>query len=127
MGGGGVRVQNLNKTVRDLQRLGLEVDDLKDAFSTIAAEGADKVESYTPVGDSGNLAGTVRGNRAKSKAVVRAGTAAVPYAGPINYGWPAHNIAAAEYMQSGDQDMQPIAVLRLEAEIEQQIRKRDLR
>lgn len=124
---GGVRIEGLNKKVRDLQALGLEVDDLKDAFSTIADEAAEVVTSYVPVGETGALADTVRGNRAKSKAVVRAGKAAVPYAGPINYGWPARGIEAAEYMQKGDQEMQPVAVRRLEEEIEHQIRKRDLR
>jgi hypothetical protein len=124
--GGGVQVEGLSRKVRDLQRLGLEVDDLKDAFSSIASEGAERVESYTPVGETGNLASTVRGNRAKSKAVVRAGNAATPYAGPINYGWPSRGIEAAEYMQKGDQEMQPIAVQRLEQEIEHQIRRRGL-
>lgn len=126
MAGGGVRVEGLNKKIRDLQALGVEVDDLKDAFSTIATEAAEAVASYAPVGETGALAASIRGNRAKSKAVVRAGKAAVPYAGPINYGWPSRGIEAAEYMQKGDQEMQPVAVRRLEEEIEQQIRKRGL-
>jgi hypothetical protein len=127
MPAGGVRIEGLNKKVRDLQELGLEVEDLKDAFSTIADEAAEVVTSYAPVGETGALAASIRGNRAKSKAVVRAGKAAVPYAGPINYGWLERNIEPAEYMQKGDQQMQPIAVRRLEEEIEQQARKRGLK
>lgn len=123
----GVRVENLSKTVRQLKDLGLDVNDLKDAFSQIATEAVDAILKYTPRGKTGKLAGSVRGNRAQAKAVVRAGKAAVPYAGPVNYGWPARNIEAAEYMQKGDQEMQPIAVRRLEQEIETRIRRRGLR
>lgn len=124
--GGGVRVEGLSRVVRDLKALGLDVEDLKDAFSKIAAEATEAVIRYVPV-KSGNLAASVRGNRAQSKAVVRAGKASVPYAGPINYGWSARSIEPALFMQKGDQVMQPIAVRRLEEEIEHAIRKRGLR
>lgn len=127
MAGGGVRVEGLAKKVRQLQALGLDVEDLKDAFADIATEAVDHIIPHVPVGNTGALVDTVRGNRAKSKAVVRAGKAAVQYAGAINYGWPARNIAPTEYMQKGDREMQPIAVRRLEDNIEQQIRKRGLR
>lgn len=120
-----VRVENLNQTVRDLQRLGLEVDDLKDAFSTIAREAADVIESEAPK-RSGRLAGSIRGNRAKSKAVVAAGRSSVPYAGPVNYGWPKRNIPASRYMQVADTRYAPVAVHRLEQEIDRQIRKKGL-
>jgi hypothetical protein len=122
---GGVRVEGLTKVTRALKGLGLDVDDLKDAFATIADEAVERVKRYVPH-RSGRLAGDVRGNRAQSKAVVRAGRASIPYAGPVNYGWPARGIEPAEYMQKGDQEMQPIAVRRLEEEIEHRIRIRGL-
>ena len=125
MAGGGVRVEGLTKVTRALKGLGLDVDDLKEAFATIATEAVDCVKQHVPR-RSGRLAEDVRGNRAQSKAVVRAGRASVPYAGPINYGWPARGIEPAEYMQKGDQEMQPIAVSRLEEEIEHRIRVRGL-
>jgi hypothetical protein len=87
----GVRVEGLNKTIKALQGFGVEVQDLKDVFSSIAKEGARLASSFAPV-KSGRLAGTVRGNKAKNKAVVIAGKAKVPYAGAINYGWPRRNI-----------------------------------
>ena len=126
MPSGGVRVDGLSKVIRQLKAFGLEIDDLKTAFAAIAAEGAAAVAKHAPR-RTGRLASNVRGNRAQSKAVVRAGGAAVPYAGPINYGWRARNIEPAHYMQKGDQEMQPIAVRRLEAEIEKQITKKGLR
>lgn len=121
----GFKVEGLNKLTRDLQALGLDVDDLKDAFSTIAAEGAELAARYAPR-RTGMLAGSVRGNRAKNKAIVSAGRARVPYAGPINYGWPARGIAAAGFMQKADQAMQPKALAQLEIEINRAITRRGL-
>ena len=126
MARGGVRVEGLSKTVRALQGLGLEVDDLKAAFSTIATEAADAITDKVPR-RTGRLAASIRGNKAKSKAVVRAGRAAVPYAGAINYGWPKRGIAPSLYMQRGEQEYTPKAVNRLEEEIESAIRRKGLR
>lgn len=41
---------------------------------------------------SGALYGSIRPSGTLSAASVRAGSASVPYAGPIHYGWPARNI-----------------------------------
>lgn len=122
----GFHVVGLNEVVRDLQKMGVEVDDLKDAFAKIADEAAQTAASFAPR-KSGRLAGDIRGNRAKSKAVVTAGRASVPYAGPINYGWPSRNIAPAGFMQRADQAMQTRALDLLEDEINQKIREKGLR
>ena len=120
-----VRVTGLNRVVRGLQEVGLEVEDLKDAFSEVARMGARTAAALAPK-RSGRLAGDVRGNRAKSKAVVAAGRKSVPYAGAINYGWPRRNIAASHFMQRADKAVAPFALRRLDAEINKQIRKRGL-
>ncbi len=122
----GFRVEGLAAVVRDLQAIGVEVEDLKAAFSTLASEGAQRAAAHVR-SRSGRLAADVRGNRAKSKAVITAGRSAVPYAGPINYGWPARNIAPQQFMQKADAELQPIALRRLEDEINAQIAKRGLR
>lgn len=122
----GYRVQGLSQVVRALQQMGAEVDDLKAAFSKIAERGAEAAAAAAPR-KSGRLASDIRGNRAKSKAVVTAGRASVPYAGPINYGWPSRGIEPAGFMQKADQQMQPIAVQMLEDEINNRIREKDFR
>ncbi len=122
---GGVQVRGLPKVVRGLQAIGLEVEDLKDAFGTSASEAAAVIADEAPK-RTGRLASDVRGNRAKGKAVVRAGRASVPYAGPINYGWPARNIAPDLFMQRGEEKYTPTAVRRLEEEINAAIRRRGL-
>src|SRR5215207_5152 len=123
--GFGFKVEGLAEVVRALLAIGLEVDDLKDAFSAIAAEGA-RVAAGFVHSRSGRLAGTLRGNRAKSKAVVTAGRAAVPYAGPQNYGWSARNIVGQGFMQRTDAAMTPRSVALLENEINQVIRRKGL-
>lgn len=121
----GVRVTGLTSVVRALQRLGISVDDLKDAFSKIAAEGAQRAAHHAPR-KSGRLAGDVRGNRAKSKAVITAGRASVPYAGPIEYGWARRNIEPTLFLQKADEEMQPKALQLLEADINRLIAKEGL-
>jgi len=121
-GGEGVRVQGLNALTRDLQKLGAEVDDLKDVFGEIAKEGAELASSFAPV-RTGRLRDTLRGNRAKNKAVITAGRARVPYAGAINYGWPARNITGALFMQKADAELSPRAVDMLDAGIDRIIER----
>lgn len=121
----GFQVEGLAQKVRDLKALGLDVDDLKDAFSKIAARGAALAAGYAPKA-SGRLAASVRGNRAQSKAVVTVGRSTIPYAGPINYGWPSRGIAASGFMQKADQAMRPIVLDLLEDDINDKIRKRGL-
>lgn len=122
---GGVRVQGLTQLVRDLQLLGVDVDDLKDTMSAIADKGARYAATFAPV-RTGHLRDTIRGNRAKAKAVVTAGRARVPYAGPINYGWPARNIAASGFMQKADAKIQPEALAMLDQGIDAAITRRGL-
>lgn len=122
---GGVRVEGLNKLVRDLQKLGLEVDDLKEAFGEIASKGAEIAASFAPK-RSGALAASIRGNRAKNKAVVMSGKARVKYAGAINYGWPRRNIKPARFMQRADEYMRPFALDMLDEAIAKKIRERGL-
>lgn len=122
----GLKVSGLTAVTRALLEMGLQVDDLKDAFSDIADQGA-RVAAQNVRSRTGRLAGDIRGNRARSKAVVTAGRVSVPYAGPINYGWAAHNIDPQGFMQKADVAMQPYSLRRLEDEINRQINRRGLR
>lgn len=121
----GVRIEGLNRVVRDLQKLGVEIDDLKGTFADISQEGAHLAGRLAPH-RSGALARTIRGNRAKNKAVVIAGRARVKYAGPINYGWKDRGIAPAMFMQRADEALQPRAVKLLETGLDKAIRKAGL-
>ena len=121
----GTRVTGLKETLRDLQKLGLDVDDFKESFGSIASRGAALAASYVN-SRSGALAGTLRGNRAKNKSVIIAGRSSVRYAGPQNYGWKKRNIEPQRYMQKADEQLAPGLPRMLEAELTDKIRKRGL-
>jgi len=121
----GVRVEGLREVVRGLQRAGVDIADLKETFSSIAREGARLASGFAPK-RSGRLAGSVRGNKAKNKAVVIAGRARIPYAGPINYGWRKRNINPSQFMQRADADLAPRVVEMLEVGLDEAIRRAGL-
>jgi hypothetical protein len=58
---------------------------------------ADLAESRAPR-RRGRLAGSVRALGSQKAGVVAAGRRAVPYAGPIHYGWPGHNITPQPFL-----------------------------
>lgn len=120
-----VRVEGLNRAVRDLQRAGVEIADIKDVFAEIASEAATIAARYAPV-RSGALARSVRGNKAKNKAVVLAGRARVPYAGAINYGWPKRNIKPANFLAKADAEMAERAPKMLEDGVQRIIERNNL-
>lgn len=121
----GVRVEGLRKLVKELEGLGVDVGDLKDAFGNIARRGAEVARGFVPT-LTGRLAGTTRGNRAKSKAVITVGKASAPYAAVINYGWPRRNIKGAGFVPQTDRVMKPDAVAEITDSLQQIIRKRGL-
>lgn len=100
-----VQVEGLREIVRGLEQAGVELDDLKDIFGEIASEAAAVAGPVTPR-RTGTLAGTVRGNRAKNKAVVTIGKARTPYAAPIIWGWPARGIKASPVVPRTNQYME---------------------
>lgn len=93
----GIRVEGLRETVRALERFGVSVSDLREAFSAISREVVVESTGIVPVLD-GDLQASIRIANTKNKAVVRAGYANVPHAGVINYGWAAHGIEATEFL-----------------------------
>lgn len=119
------RIDGLNAVVRALLAMGLEVEDLKSSFSEIARFGAVEAARHAPR-RSGRLAGDIRGNRARNKAVITAGRVSVPYAGPINYGWAARGIKPSGFMQKADAAVQPYALRVLEHDLTASIRARGL-
>lgn len=101
-----VRVAGLPALRRSMRQLVGNVDDLKAANAAVAALVAAAAAARAPV-RSGRLAGSVRGNRAVSRAQVKAGGAALPYAGPVHYGWPARGIEPQPFITDAAQDTEP--------------------
>jgi phage gpG-like protein len=89
-----------------MKRAGEDLGQLSDAHAETAAYVAGAANAAAPR-RSGTLAATVRGNRAKTSAVIKAGGAAVPYAGVIHWGWPRHNITANPFMTDTAKSTEP--------------------
>lgn len=91
---GSVRVEGLNKVRRDLKKLASDVD-YGDQFLAVNKTLADAVagdsKNYVPV-LTGALSGSIRAAATAKSGRVKAGYKAVPYAGPIHFGWPARFI-----------------------------------
>lgn len=119
----GTYVEGLRQTIKSLEALGVDLEDIKDSMAQIAAEAARVAAQHAP-SDSGALRASIRGNRAKGKAVVTAGKARVPYAGAINYGWRARGIRGVGFMQAADRVVGPRAVEILEDGINRRIQDR---
>jgi len=121
-----IRVTGLPQLSRDLKGLGVSLEDLKTAMAKLADMGATAATGYAPK-YSGALAASIRGNRAKSKAVVTAGRGKTnEYAGIINYGSPRRGIAAQPFMQQADAAVSPRIIPTLTADIDRLIRERGL-
>lgn len=123
--GFGTKITGLREVVRGLEKAGVSVAELKSTFGSLAAEGARMMRGFVPE-RSGRLAKTIRGNKAKAKAVVTAGRATVPYAGPINYGWPAHGIEASGFLKKTDEVMEPYTQTKIQDEIQDIIQRNGL-
>lgn len=121
----GNKVTGLREVLSALESIGLEVDDLKGAFGTLAQLGTDAAQAAAPY-RTGKLRGNIRPSQTRNRAVVTAGGARVPYAPAINYGWRAHNIAPRHYLQAADDALRPKAVGILEDEINRIIRDKGL-
>ncbi len=98
MAGYTVTIKGVNEVIRSLKQYQGAVDDLKDANAAIGSKVAVSAKATAPY-LSGRMAGTVRANRAMKKVQIKAGGAAVPYAGVIEYGWPARQIDAQPYLR----------------------------
>lgn len=89
---GAARIEGLREVQKALRDLS---DDLRDEMkpthlkaAEIVVEGAKR---YVPV-RTGRLAASMRAAATRTGGRVRVGSAAVPYAGPIHFGWPARRI-----------------------------------
>lgn len=93
-----VSVKGLREVTRSLNQYAGAVDDLKEANAKIGSKVAQTAIATTPK-LTGRLASTVKSNRAQRKVQLKAGGARVPYAGVIEYGYPARGIEAQPFLR----------------------------
>lgn len=120
----GARVEGLNRTIRQLTKLGVEASELKSAMSKISDKGVRDAKALAPVGATSALVDSIRGNKAKGKAIVKAGSAKVYYAS-FNE-WGTSRITGKEFVTRAVQENRSFAVQQIEQELRAIIRKNDL-
>ena len=121
----GVTVHGLREVVRGMERLGVDVQDLKTAFQKIGTKAQAQAKMNAPK-VSGRLAGTVRQSKRKNAVILMAGynSKKLRYAAVHEYGWPERGIPAKRYMRRTVEQLGGYAVRELEDELRALVRKR---
>lgn len=81
----GIQVLGLKKVVRTMKKLGVESQDLKDAFQRIGARALSTANAGTPV-RSGALKGSNKQSKRQNSVYLYSGSARAPYAIYPHYG-----------------------------------------
>lgn len=89
MDGMRVQVRGLDSTLKAIRQAGQGGEDMRELMTSIGSLVAGTARTLAPQGTSGRLAASIRHGRGRTKAVVRAGGARVPYGGVRHYGTPA--------------------------------------
>lgn len=115
------RVTGLRDAVRDLERWGVDVSDLKDAFTkismTVVRDARANINNRT-----GRLGNSVRPSRTKNKAVVRAGyKTRVQHARHVNYGTGV--ITAQRFLNRAANDKQHEHIRQIATELNRAIKR----
>lgn len=117
-----VKVEGLKETLSALKKLGDNFEDLKDANAELSSTIATKASALAPR-LTGALANTIKGNRANKRVQLKAGSARVPYAAVIEYGWPKRNIKAQSYLRRAALEDRNYIVETYEKNIKEVIKK----
>jgi hypothetical protein len=87
--------------VQTMRKAGADMKELKDVNRQAANIALPAVRTLTPRGKSGKLAASIRVGATQKAGVIRAGRKSAPYAGVINYGWPARRIKPRLFVNNG--------------------------
>lgn len=94
-------VTGQKRFVQTMRKAGADMKELKEVNRKAADIALPAVQRLAPHGKTGKLANSLRVGATQKAGVIRAGTKAVPYVGPVNYGWPGHNIKPRLFVNSG--------------------------
>ncbi len=91
-GAGAVKIQGLREVQRALGDLSGDLkNEMKPTHLKAAQIVLPEAQRLAPF-RTGNLSASLRASATRTGGRIRAGSAAVPYAGPIHFGWPARSI-----------------------------------
>ena len=84
-----------------MRKAGADMKELKEVNRQAANIALPAVRHPAPRGKHGRLASSIRVGATQAAGVIRAGRKSVPYAGVINYGWPARRIKPRLFVNNG--------------------------
>lgn len=105
-GNGHLQLKGASELARSLKKAGADLKDLKAVNREAAQIVVPEAKNLAPH-RSGALAKSVRAGATQKAGVVRVGSKKVPYAGPINYGWPKHNIKPTRFANRAAKNTEP--------------------
>lgn len=107
-----IRVEGADDLRRALRGVEAGMSDLKSVHAAAAKPVVDRAQQIVPTGRTGRLGASIRAGAQARQAVIRAGKAAVPYAGPIHFGWRARNIRPQPFLYDAldDRSREVIAI-----------------
>ena len=102
-----VQVTGAKELRKALKHMGADLSDLTRTNKAAAEPVAQRAREIVPH-VTGRLSRNIRATATRTQGLVAAGGSAVPYAGPIHFGWPARNIQPQPFLydaldQRGDQ------------------------
>jgi len=83
-----IRVEGAAELSRSFRAAGGTVKELSGAYRTVARSLVPPAQREAPRGPTGKLAASTKGLGQRTRAILTAGSRAVPYAGPIHFGNP---------------------------------------
>lgn len=117
-----VKVEGARELRSTMRKAGADLGDLGAVHATVSRYVALRAAAMAPR-RSGTLAGNIRGSKGKTSAIVRAGGARVPYAGPIHWGWPRRHITAQPFAVDAAHLTEPVWTKWYLAKVDQIIAK----
>lgn len=131
----GVNVTGANRLKRSMRVAGLDIGELKAANRAAAMTVAAAARPRAPIGKpgrkgkrgrraaGGKLMRSIRAGASQKAGVVKAGSARVPYANPIHWGWPKRHIKANYFLSEAATETESIWVKNYERHMNNVIRK----
>jgi hypothetical protein len=98
-----ITITGVKEVIDTLNKLNKDIESNLALNKELSTTLSQKASAMAPV-LTGALASSVKGNPSAEKAQILAGSAAVPYAGVIEYGWPDRNIEAQPYLNPAVND-----------------------
>jgi HK97 gp10 family phage protein len=120
-----ITITGVKEVIDTLNKLGKDLESNEELNKELSSTLSQKASALAPR-LTGALASSVKGNPSAEKAQILAGSAAVPYAGVQEYGWPEKNINAQPYLRPAVHNNMGYIIEKYNESIQKAIKKYNL-